>query len=43
MNKCDFCEYSIMKNGKLVCKHAVCLLSQDEIMKILKELAKLKR
>ena len=30
MNKCDFCEYSIMKEGKLDCRiHSICTREQD--------------
>lgn len=43
MNKCDFCEHSVMRNGKLVCNKVVCLLTQKQIIKILEELAKIKR
>lgn len=43
MTKCDWCENSRRdKNGKLYCPYRTCWLSQEEILKILKIISKMK-
>ncbi len=34
MTKCDFCERSYLKNGKLVCPFLGCILTSSDIQKI---------
>lgn len=40
MNKCAFCEHSRLKNGKLYCPWSICMLSQEDINKILRNIGK---
>lgn len=40
MNKCDFCQYSVVKFGKLTCPYFNCLLSQEQINQILDKITK---
>lgn len=34
MKKCDFCKYSHLKNGKLVCPYSICVLNNNELKEI---------
>lgn len=36
MKKCDWCPYSKMVNGQLVCPYNGCILTQNQIEKIMK-------
>lgn len=34
MTKCDLCQYSYLKNGKLVCPYNGCILTSFDLEKI---------
>ena len=42
MTKCDFCSSSINKHGKIVCPFNFCAMPQQEVIEILRLLAKAK-
>ena len=37
MKKCDFCKWSHLREGNLVCPYSFCILPKPEINAILKE------
>ena len=39
MTKCDWCNYSRLKNGKLICPFEMCWLTKTEIKEILRALS----
>lgn len=43
MNKCDFCNYSYMKDGKLICSCEFCVKTQTQIKEMMKILANIER
>ena len=38
MKKCDFCVHSYLKDGKLMCPFAICVLTRHELKEILKQI-----
>lgn len=43
MRKCDWCPHSRLKNGELKCPYSLCLLTESEIIKMLKNLRGVER